>query len=44
MVNWNETFKYYKKWLDWEHYPQITRELCYWYQDRFRVYLDEINR
>jgi hypothetical protein len=40
MINWQETFRAYQKWITWEHNTNLS-DLCHWYQNRCRIYLDE---
>ena len=41
MIDWQETFRAYRKWITWEHNMNLS-ELTHWYQQRCRFYLDEV--
>jgi hypothetical protein len=40
MINYQETFQVYTRWITWTHNP-CSHEFCNWYQNRCRIYLDE---
>jgi len=42
MIDWNECFRFYKKYV-LSLYTGYYKDLCYWYQDSCRFYLDEVN-
>lgn len=44
MIDYKECLKWYAKYIRWNRkygYTDCVKELCNWYQDRCRIYLDE---
>lgn len=42
-IDWKETFRMYRKLLKWPYCHQSLIDLCHWYQNNCRIYLDEVN-
>lgn len=42
MIDYQETLRAYSEWIYYPHCKEATVELCKYYQDKCRYYLDEV--
>ncbi len=44
MIDYQQSFRMYRKWLAWPHCKEVDFELSNWYQNKCRFYNDEIKQ